>query len=79
MIPKALDERSLIALVQAGATTELMVTRSESGGLYSAAARVGVRWVPLRSQRDLVRTWKSLDALVSFSDKIGIQRLSVEL
>jgi|TARA_R110000796_G_C14560516_1_gene434797 hypothetical protein len=79
MIPKALDERALVALVQAGAAIELLVTRTSPEGAYSASARIGVRWVPLRSQRDPVRTWKSLDALVSFSDKIGIQRLSVEL
>jgi hypothetical protein len=79
MIPKALDERSLVALVHAGAVREVLASREGPEGAYSAAVRVGVRWVPIRAQRAPVRLWRSLDALAGFCDKVGIQRLSVEL
>lgn len=79
MIGKALDERSLLALVEAGAVTELVTTRDATGSAYNAAARVGVRLVPIRAQRAPVRAWKSLDGLASFAERVGISRISVEL
>lgn len=79
MTPKALDERSLIALVQAGAVHEVLATRDGLRGDYSLSVRVGLRLVPLRSQRDPVRIWRSLDGLSTFCERIGIKRLLVEL
>ena len=79
MLPKALDERSLAALVEAGAAHECIATRDDHSGSYSLAVRIGVRLVPVRSQRDPVRIWRGLDGLSGFCAKVGIRRLLVEL
>lgn len=79
MIPKALDERSLVALVHAGAVHEVLATRDGPKGDYSLSVRVGLRLVPLRSQRDPVRLWRSLDGIATFCERVGIQRVLVEL
>lgn len=78
MIPKALDERSLVALIEAGAVHEAVANVAPEGA-YSLSVRVGVRLVPIRSQRDPVRSWKSLDGVGGFCRRVGIRRLLVEL
>lgn len=75
---KALDERSLLALVEAGAVHECLATAAPDGG-YSLAVRVGVRLVPVRSQRDPIRIWRSLDGIGGFCRRVGIKRLLIEL
>lgn len=76
---KAIDEDTLKALVETAAVREFQVVRGPSGLGFSLSARLGGRWLPVRSKREPLRVWASLTAIERFCAKVGIQRFEVEL
>jgi len=76
---KAIDEDTLKALVETAAVREFQVVRGPGGLGFSLSARLGGRWLPVRSKREPLRVWASLTAIERFCAKVGIQRFEVEL
>ena len=72
-------EKELALLVESQAAREFLVQRTEDGERWMLSTRIGIRWVPVRSKREELRTWASLDTLERFAAGIGIKVLSVEL
>ena len=78
---EGLHEDALRHLIEQHAVREYLVSRIESGR-WSLAVRLGgssSRWLPVRSQREAVRTWASLDTLARFADGLGIRGFVLEL
>lgn len=76
---KAIDQETLSALVETAAVREIQATRGPGGVGFSLSARLGGRWLPIRSKREPVRIWASLTAVGRFCEKVGIPRFEVEL
>ncbi len=72
-----LDHGALQALQEAGALRELRAIRRAPG--WQLQARLATRWLDVRSRREPVRIWGSLDSLAKFCDALGVRCLSVEL
>lgn len=72
-----LDQDTLQALQEAGALRELRAIRREPG--WQLQGRLGTRWLDVRSRREPVRVWRSLDSLARFCDGLGVRSLSLEL
>lgn len=73
-------ETALRPLIESGAVRECKVSRH--GARWAFWVRLGgpgSRWIPVRSQRERVRTWASLDTLVRFTEGLGVRLFSVEL
>lgn len=66
-------------LVESRAAREFLVQRTEDGERWMLQVRIGIRWVPIRSKREELRTWASLDTLEKFARGIGITALTLEL
>lgn len=72
-------ETTLRPLVASGAVRECKVCREgERWALYVRLGGPGSRWMPVRSQREAVRTWASLDTLARFAEGMGIRLFAVE-
>lgn len=82
MIGKALDEDTLRLLVSQQAVRECKVARQrQAPQRWTLEVRLGgsqTRWIPVRSRREPVRTWASLDTLEKFTNSVGIQAFLVE-
>jgi len=76
---KAIDENTLKALVETAAIREIQVVRGPGGAGFSLSARLGGRWLPVRSKREPLRVWASLTAIERFCVRSGIKRFEVEL
>ncbi|MDP9524530.1 hypothetical protein [Pseudomonas putida] len=76
---KAIDEETLKALVETTAVREIQATRGPGGAGFTLSARLGGRWLPVRSKREPLRIWASLTAIERFCTKAGIKRFEVEL
>jgi hypothetical protein len=76
---KAVEQDTLVALIESGAAREFRATRGPGGEGWSLSTRLGRFWLPVRSRREPVRTWASLTALGRFCETVGIRTLSVEL
>jgi hypothetical protein len=83
MIGKAIDEDSLRLLLSQHAVRECKVARHKlRPGRWTLEVRLGgsqARWIPLRSQREPIRTWASLDTLERFATAAGLLEFTVEL
>lgn len=75
---QALDEPTLKALLLVDGNREFRATRSGDAG-WQLEARLGGRWLYIRSDRMPVRRWASLTALGRFCEANGIRALIVEL
>jgi hypothetical protein len=78
---EAIYEDDLRLYVEQHIVREARVSRFESRG-WSLAVRLGgptARWLPVRSQREAVRTWASLDTLTRWADKQGLRGFMLEL
>lgn len=78
---EAIHEDALRALVEQHVVREARVSRWE-GQRWSLAVRLGgpaSRWLPVRSKREAVRTWASLDTLTRWADALGLSGFTVEL
>ncbi len=76
---KAIDEETLKTLVETAAVREIQCVRGPGGKGFSLSARLGGRWLPVRSKREPLRIWASLTAVERFCVKAGIKRFEVEL
>lgn len=83
MIGKAIDEDSLRLLLSQHAVTEARITRVEGReGRWCLSVRLGgqaSRMILLRSKREPIRSWASLDSLVRFAHSVGLTELVLEL
>ncbi|MNI79669.1 hypothetical protein D3C85_1072180 [compost metagenome] len=73
---KAYHQDTLEALIADQALRECRAVRIDGG--WSLQGRLGASWRPIRSRREPVRVWRSLTALGTFCDKVGIRTLTVE-
>ena len=75
---KAVEQDTLVALIESGAAREFRATRGPGGPGWGLSTRLGRFWLPVRSRREPVRTWASLTALGRFCEGMGIRSLVVE-
>ncbi|OOC08864.1 hypothetical protein [Thioalkalivibrio halophilus] len=72
----AITEATLRELLDSGAVRA--VTIVAQGNAWAVQVEVGTRWRVLRSARDDVRWWKSLDRLARWLHGLGISEWSVD-
>lgn len=78
---EGVHEEDLRRYVEQHIVREARVSRFE-GGRWSLAIRLGgptSKWLPVRSQREKVRTWASLDTLTRWADDVGLPGYVLEL
>ena len=75
---KAVEQDTLVALIESGAARKFRATRGPGGAGWSLSTRLGRCWLPVRSRREPLRTWASLTALGRFCETMGIGSLVVE-
>lgn len=76
---KGYDEGQLLDLVKNGAVREAKVCKhGERWAFHFRLGGPGSNWLAVRSQREAVRTWASLDTLARFADAVGIRLFAVE-
>jgi hypothetical protein len=73
---QSIDQDTLAALVETAAAREFRALRE--GELWRLEVRLGAKWLPIRSRRELVRHWRSLTAVGRFCEGQGIKILTVE-
>lgn len=76
---KGILEADLPDLVACGAVRECKVSRE--GKKWTVWVRLGgpgSKWLPIRSQREALRTWASLDTLERFTSRSGIASFALE-
>ena len=75
-----IQEDALRVMLEGGAVREVLVSRqNEKWGLAIRLGGAGSRWLPVRSRREVVRTWASLTAVGRFAEAMGIKGFAVEL
>ena len=75
-----IHEDALRVMLEGGAVREVLVSRqNEKWGLAIRLGGAGSRWLPVRSRREVVRTWVSLTAVGRFAEAQGIKTFTVEL
>lgn len=80
---KGYDEGNFFDLVKDGAVRECKTARTDTPkglqwAFYFRLGGPGSEWKTIRSQREPVRTWASLDTVASFADAAGIRLFAVE-
>jgi len=76
---KGYDEGQLLDLVRNGAVREVKASKyGDRWAFYFRLGGPGSNWMAVRSQREPVRTWASLDTLAKFADAVGIRLFAVE-
>lgn len=82
MIGEGIHEDALQHLVQQNAVREFVVGRDASREKWTFSVRLGgpnSRWIPVRSRREVIRTWASLTAVGRFAEGLGVREFAVEL
>jgi hypothetical protein len=77
----AIYEDDLRRYVEQHIVREVLVSRFE-GGEWCLCVRLGgptSRWIPVRSQRETVRTWASLDTLTKWADRLGLRGYALQM
>lgn len=64
--PDSVDAKTLTYLVSAGSVRVLRAIQSEADGRWCLTAQVGMDEVTVRSKRDAIRLWASLDSIAKF-------------
>ena len=73
-------EADLPDLVASGAVRECKVSREgKKWAVWVRLGGPGSKWLPIRSQREALRTWASLTAVGRFAEAQGIKGFAVEL
>lgn len=77
---QSISAEGLSALVSAGAAWDVRAVPSPDGHGWQLQVRYSKesRHFPLRSRRELVRIFRTLDSLNRYARSIGIQRFTVE-
>ena len=76
---KGFDEGQLLELIAGNAVRECKAARQ--GERWAVYVRLGgptSNWLAVRSQREPVRTWASLDTLERFTRSLGIRVVILE-
>jgi hypothetical protein len=55
---KAVEQDTLLALIESGAAQEFSASRGPDGEGWSLSTRLGRFWLPVRSRREPVRVWR---------------------
>ena len=82
MIGDGIHEDALQHLVQQSAVREFVVGRDASRTKWTFSVRLGgphARLIPVRSRREVIRTWASLTAVGRFAEGLGVRGFAVEL
>lgn len=75
-----IQEDALRVMLEGGAVREVLVSRhGDKWGLAIRLGGVGSRWLPVRSRREVLRTWASLTAVGRFAEGLGVRGFVVEL
>lgn len=75
--PETISQESLVDLASAGSVRTLKAVQS-ANGQWALVASVGMSERTLRSQREAVRLWRSLDALYKYARQtVGINRVEI--
>lgn len=74
-----IQEDALRVMLECGAVREVLVSRhGDKWGLAIRLGGAGSRWMPVRSRREVLRTWASLTAVGRFAEALGIKAFAVE-
>ena len=74
-----IQEDALRVMLEGGAVREVLVSRhGDKWGLAIRLGGAGSRWMPVRSRREVLRTWASLTAVGRFAEALGIKAFAVE-
>ncbi|HBN9632916.1 TPA: transcriptional regulator [Pseudomonas aeruginosa] len=78
---ESISAEALKILVVAGAARDLRAIPAPSGHVWQFQVRYSPdgQYYPLRSRRELVRVFGSLDSLNRYANRLGIHTYSVEL
>lgn len=77
MQTQTLDQKTMAMLLTTGGLREVRAVRE--GPAWSLQGRIGQDWLPIRSARQELRLWSSLDTLERFCVAAGVRQLIVEL
>lgn len=72
-----LDQKTMALLISTGGLREVRAVRE--GSAWSLQGRIGQDWLPIRSARQELRLWSSLDTLERFCVAAGVKEVLVEL
>ena len=82
MIGDGIHEDALQHLVQQSAVREFVTGRDTTRTKWTFSVRLGgphSRLIPVRSRREVIRTWASLTAVGRFAERLGVRGFAVEL
>ncbi len=83
MIGQAVDVNTLRVLASTRQVSDAVAGRHpDDRSRWELGIRVGgptARLIPVRSKREPVKTWASLDTLVKFAQECGLDGLRIEL
>lgn len=83
MIGEAIDINTLRVLASTRQVRDAVVGRhKDDRSRWELSIRVGgptARLIPVRSKREPVKTWASLDTLAKFAEEVGLEGVRVEL
>ncbi|MDM9554514.1 hypothetical protein QU926_12715 [Pseudomonas asiatica] len=83
MIGQAVDINTLRVLASTGQVREAVAGRpKDHRSRWELGIRVGgpsARLIPVRSKREPMKSWASLDTLVKFAEECGLDGLRIEL
>lgn len=83
MIGQAIDSNTLRVLASTRQVRDAVAGRdADDRTRWTLGIRVGgpsARLIPVRSKREAVKTWASLDTLVKFAEDCGLDGLRIEL
>ena len=74
---QTLDQKTIALLVSTGGLREVRAVRE--GPAWGLQGRIGQEWLPVRSARQELRLWSSLDTLERFCVAAGFRQLIIEL
>ena len=76
MTTQTLDQKTIALLVSTGGLREVRAVRE--GAAWALQGRIGQDWLAVRSARQELRLWSSLDTLERFCVVAGIKQMLVE-
>lgn len=77
MTTQTLDQKTIALLVSTGGLREVRAVRE--GPAWALQCRIGQDWLAVRSARQELRLWSSLDTLERFCVAAGVRQLTIEL
>lgn len=77
MTTQTLDQKTIALLISTGGVREVRAVRE--GSAWSLQGRIGQDWLPIRSARQELRLWSSLDTLERFCVAAGVKQVLIEL